>query len=288
MTLRVPADVTIWLSSAMAAAVQIGRERVERLVEIVLEQPLHALLVEQRSGSSDCQSRRQTVCDLRQADLAGAEALARAPRAARRRAGRQLALEVAGIALERPADDRRERVAPRRAEPQRLVDELRARREQLLHLAEVVLAKGEQELDRQRLAQEPDDQLDDLLACATRRPASSKSVTSSSNWSKTSSGRCSRSRRAHALLELRVDSTTAPGVVVVGANSDGSSRRPRRRCAIRSTTSSSPARGCTRTRSGWKPSSCASGQQAGVDERRLAVARVAVEQHAAVDGDEAR
>ena len=65
-----------------------------------------------------------------------------------------------GVALERSPDDCRQLLGRRRGDAQRLVDEFWAGRQQLLDPAQIVLAKGEEDLDRQRPAQQPDEELD--------------------------------------------------------------------------------------------------------------------------------
>jgi hypothetical protein len=177
---------------------------------------------------------------------------------------------VVGVALERPPDDGRERIGGRRGDPQRLVDQLGARGQQFLDPAEIVLAEGEQHLDGQRAVQEPDEQLDEALL---RR------------------SQLRRVEQRHELLELVEDQQRAvllTRLVHVGFELlDGQhivcvlGGRDALHDQFLADARLDPEPfgrevECQRRR-----------DQSRVDERRLARARVAVQQHAAVDGDQA-
>ena len=164
-----------------------------------------------------------------------------------------------GVAVERSPDDGRQRLSRRRGDALRLVDELWAGGQQLLDPAQIILPKGEQDLDRERPAQQPHEQLDQTPLRVTA-PASSNRVMTSSNWSKISSSRCrspaarTRSSNASAARTVRGDDSSSSARTEGSSSSSLSSA-----LRIRSTTSSSDARGCTRSRSGAKPSLMASG-----------------------------
>ncbi len=95
---------------------KVGGKRRERFAELVFEQALHPLGLEQRRGFGGLPQPQAHRLDLRQADLAGAEALGERGLQAPSERRVELALEVAGMALEWPADDHVQRGGGRRAE----------------------------------------------------------------------------------------------------------------------------------------------------------------------------
>jgi hypothetical protein len=99
--------------------------------------------------------------DLREAEVAGGEALDKRCADPLGEFEIELGRKVAGMALKRSLDDRRQCVCRQGLQLQCLVDELGDGAKQMLDLAQVVLAKDEQQLDRERLALQSDEHLDD-------------------------------------------------------------------------------------------------------------------------------
>jgi hypothetical protein len=191
---------------------------------------------------------------------------------------------VARIALEGAADDPRQGLVRRRSQPQRLVDEVRTVGQQLLDATEVVLAEDEQHLDRQRSADQADEQVHHALLEILR---------------------AGLLEERHELLELVEDeqrtAVLARRLDVLRERLRGAHRarrsavvpdehRQRRGPVVarrdRLEHELLPAPRLHAQTLGEYAALDHLRDQPGVHERRLAGARVAVQHHAAVDGDE--
>ena len=193
---------------------------------------------------------------------------------------------VAGVALERAADDRRQRVDGQRLEPQRLIDELRDRREEMLDLAQVVLTKDEQQLDRQRLAQQPHEHLDDAALHGDRILLLLEERDDLLELVEDQQRAVRPADLTDAILE-GLHGHDDPRCVVFG------SRQQRRQVIALVLRRRDPldddllaAARLHACPLGLQLAACRGGQQAGIDQRGLPIARGPIQQHSAIDRDE--
>ncbi len=265
----------------------VRREGVERLAEVVLQQPLELALPQQARGVARLPQPQAHDLDLRQRDVAALEALAERRLQLIRHGWRELALEHAGVALERPADDRPERLARRRREAQRLVDQVRAGAEQLVDASEVVLAEDEQHLHGQVAVDQLDQQVDHTLPqrlgvrLVEQRHQLLELVEHQQRMPVLAG-------RLHALRERRGREDGARRVVAAVRQQR---RQQRRRVVAGGDALQHDLLVCARLHAqalGTQAELRRLGDQAGVHERRLAGPGVAVEHRSAVDGDEIR
>ena len=266
---------------------QLSRHAVERLTQIVLQKPLRALLGEQRLRVVALPQPQADRLHFGQADVAGAEALRQHRHQTVGEGRGKLAREMIGVALERSPDDCRQRVGRWRGDAQRLVDELRAGRQQLLDLAQIVLAEGEEDLDWERPAQQPNEELDQTPLCITG-PGLVEQGYDLLELVEDQQRPMPLARRADAFLE-RVHRQHGPRRRFLVERKDG--RQQLRLVVVRAPDPlDDELFGCARLHAqslGRKAESYSFRDQAGVDEGGLARAGVAIEQHAPVHGDKA-